>query len=87
MNPCRTSFPDLREAGETSHEEETWDGTERRGKGTSLEQTVTEISALGGDKTVCGHFPTLSDNSFLNNNKGLPRNYGGSPRISRRSIS
>lgn len=43
MNPCRTSLPDLREAGEISYEKEKWNRTERRGRGVSLKQTVTEI--------------------------------------------
>lgn len=85
MNPCRTSFPDLREAGETSHEEK-WDATERRGRGMNLEQTVTEIATLGGDKTKRVIISPLLQTT-LNSNKGLPRNYGGSPWISQRSIS
>jgi len=52
INPHRASFPDLREAGETSYEKEKWDGMERRGRGVSLEQTVADISTLGGDKCV-----------------------------------
>lgn len=53
----------------------------------NLEQTVTEIATLGGDKTVRVIISPLLQTT-LNNNKGLPRNYGGgSPWISQRSIS
>lgn len=77
MNPWRTSLPDLREAGETSDEEEKWNRTERRGRGVSLKQTVTEIFTLGGDKTACVIISPLFQTT-LNSKKGLPRNYEGS---------
>lgn len=80
MNPCRTSFPDLREAGETSHKEEKWDGTEGRGRGVCLGQT-DEISRGCRQNSAWDNFPTL------NNKKGLPRNHGGSVWTPGRSTS
>lgn len=79
MNPCRTSLPDLREAGKTSHKEEKWDGTERRGRGACLGQT-DEISRGDRQNSSWDNFPTL-------NHKKVSQETRGSVWIPGRSIS